>query len=393
MMTLLNKDKTRARRSWIGSVLFLSLVMPTVYAGANERITPIVESVRQAHDLPALAAAVIVDGKLCAVTATGVRKAGTDIKVTEADQFHLGSCTKAMTATLIAMLVERGKLRWDATLAELLPDLADEMLPVFRDVTLRHLLAHRAGLPGSGASWPKGMSFRDMHNLPGAPMQQRLTYTGLMLRQEPVAAPGEKYVYSNAGYAIAGTIAEQTMKTPYETLMKEMLFEPLGMDSAGFGAMGTPGQIDQPWQHRFVRGKLRSTGPGRFSDNPPVIGPGGTVHCSMADWAKFVLVHLKSRQGIETILRPSSVVELHTPDFGGDYAKGWRVASRDWAGGEALTHRGTNNQNYAVVWMAPQRNFAVLVATNQGGGDVTKACDGLCAKLIKEYLTNETATR
>jgi CubicO group peptidase (beta-lactamase class C family) len=266
------------------------------------------------------------------------------------------------------------------------------MQPAFRSVTVRHLLAHRAGLPPAKASWPKGMSFREVHNLPGTPMRQRLAYTRLILRQEPVTTPGEKYLYSNAGYAIAGAIAEQAMKTPYETLMKQMLFEPLGMDSAGFGAMGTPGKIDQPWQHRFADGKLRPIGPGRFSDNPPAIAPGGTVHCSLGDWAKFVLVHLQGRNGAKTLLRPSSIAELHTPDFGGDYAKGWAVTSRDWAGGETLTHTGSNNQNYAVVWMAPKRGFAVMAATNQGGGNAPKACDDLCAKLIKRFLANEDAS-
>ena len=365
---------------------FLFLLMPGLSFGAGGRIVPVIESVRQAYDLPAVAAAVILDGRVCAVAATGVRKAGSDVKVTSADQFHLGSCTKAMTATLIAILVEKGKLGWDATLAELLPDLVEDMRPVYRTVTIRHLLAHRAGLPPANSSWPEGMSFRDVHRLPGAPMQQRLAYTRLILRQEPATTPGEEYLYSNAGYAIAGVIAEQIMKRPYETLMKEMVFEPLGMGSAGFGAMGTPGKIDQPWQHRFSDGKLKPVGPGRFSDNPPAIGPGGTVHCAMGDWAKFVLVHLKGRRGEPTILPPSSITELHTPDFGGDYAKGWAVKTRDWAGGEVLTHTGTNNQNYAVVWMAPKRNFAVMAATNQGGGDVAKACDDVCARLIREFL-------
>lgn len=372
-------------------VLFAVFLMPCLCLGAGGRIVPVIDSVRQAYDLPAVAAAVILDGRVHAVGVTGVRKAESETRVTLTDQFHLGSCTKAMTATLIAILIEQGKLTWDATLAELLGDLAEEMQPAFREVTVRHLLAHRAGLPAANSSWPEGMSFRDVHNLPGEPMQQRLAYARLMLRQEPVTTPGEKYLYSNAGYAIAGTIAEQIMKTPYETLMREMVFAPLGMNSAGFGAMGTPGKIDQPWQHRVSDGKPQAIGPGRFSDNPPAIAPGGTVHCSLGDWAKFVLAHLKGRRGEPTMLRPSSITELHTPDFGGDYAKGWRVTSRNWAGGEVLTHTGANNQNYAVVWMAPKRNFAVLAATNQGGGNVAKACDEVCAKLIKEFLTNENA--
>ncbi|MHC4633559.1 MAG: serine hydrolase, partial [Planctomycetota bacterium] len=117
------------------------------------------------------------------------------------------------------MLVERGKLRWDIMLATAFPDMADEMHPGYRDVTLKHLLAHRSGLPPASYSYPKGKSFKDMHNLGGPAMEQRLAYTKMILLEEPRAKPGMKYIYSNAGYAIAGVIAEQAMNTPWETLM------------------------------------------------------------------------------------------------------------------------------------------------------------------------------
>ncbi|HLV79318.1 MAG TPA: hypothetical protein VKT32_03520, partial [Chthonomonadaceae bacterium] len=77
---------------------------------------------------------------------------------------------------------------------------------------------------------------------------------------------------------------------------------------------------------------------------------------------------------------------LHTPLFGGDYAAGWVVTDRNWGGGRVLMHNGSNNQNYSVVWMAPLRDFAVLVATNQGGDAAAKACDEAASALIQSYL-------
>jgi CubicO group peptidase (beta-lactamase class C family) len=295
-----------------------------------------------------------------------------------------------MTATIVGMLAERGKLRLDMTLGEVLPELAGEMREEYRDVTLRHLLAHRAGLPGANESWPKGKSFMDMHNLPGSPTQQRLAYARMMLSQEPEVTPGEKYLYSNAGYSILGLIAERTMKRPWERLMEGMLFKPLGMKSAGFGAMGTPGKIDQPWQHKMNDDEHHPIEPGRFSDNPPVLAPGGTVHCSIGDWAKFVAVHLASEKGKAKLLRRETLEMLHRPDFGGNYTAGWQVVDRGWGGGRVLTHTGSNNMNYAVVWMAPKRDFAVLVASNQGGGGVEKGCDEAAWTLIKEFLLKNT---
>lgn len=354
-----------------------------------KNLHPVLEPIRRKYHLPAIAAAVIRNGRTVALGVAGLRKVASDVKVTSDDEFHLGSCTKAMTATLVGMLVERGKLRWDMTLAEALPDLAEQMRPEYRNVTLKHLLAHRAGLPPSNKSWPKGKSFMDMHNLPGSPMQQRFAYAEMMLGQEPIVKPGSKYVYSNAGYAVLGVVVEQTVDTPWETMMKEMLFDPLEMTTAGFGAMGSPGKIDQPWQHELTGDKLKPIEPGPFSDNPPVIAPGGTVHCSVGDWAKFIALHLKGARRGKTLLKPETFKVLHTPAFGGSYMGGWNVTERDWAGGRVLTHTGSNGMNFAVVWMAPKRNFAVLVVSNQGKGEVAKACDEAAWTLIKKFLLDK----
>src|SRR5690242_20277101 len=84
--------------------------------------------------------------RIIAQGAAGVRKRGTAERITLDDQFHLGSCTKAMTATLVAMLVEEGKLNWTTTLGELFADTVKPMDPASEKVTLRQVLAHRAGL-------------------------------------------------------------------------------------------------------------------------------------------------------------------------------------------------------------------------------------------------------
>jgi len=378
-------------------VIFLTLVLfvggnPGILhasSGRFKNLCPVLEPIRKEYRLPAIAAAVIRNGRTVALGAMGLRKIGSGVEVTDDDKFHIGSCTKAMTATLVAILVERGELRWDTTLVAVLPDLAEEMHPDYRNVTLKHLLAHRAGLPPSEKTWPKGKSFMDMHNLLGSPMQQRLAYAEMILGQEPITKPGSKYVYSNAGYAVLGVIVEQTMNTAWETMMKEMLFDPLGMTTAGFGAMGSPDKVDQPWQHKFIDGELTPIEPGPFSDNPPAIAPGGTVHCSVKDWAKFIALHLKGARRGKTLLKPQTFKVLHTPAFGGSYMSGWEVTKRDWAGGDVLTHKGTNGMNFAVVWMAPKRNFAVLVVSNQGEGNVAEACDKAAWTLIEKFLLNK----
>src|SRR5262249_44376275 len=94
------------------------------------------EAIRRKFKLPALVAAVIQKGKIAGLGAVGVRRAGHAERVTLEDRFHIGSCTKSMTATLCAILIEQGKLRWDTTIAESFPDLADKIRPEYRSVTL-----------------------------------------------------------------------------------------------------------------------------------------------------------------------------------------------------------------------------------------------------------------
>src|SRR6266481_2871157 len=94
-----------------------------------------------------MVAAVLRGERIIAQGVAGVRKRGTAERITLNDRFHLGSCTKAMTATLVAMLVEEGKLNWTTTLGELFADTVKPMHPAWEKVTLRQVLAHRASLP------------------------------------------------------------------------------------------------------------------------------------------------------------------------------------------------------------------------------------------------------
>ena len=76
------------------------------------------EAIRARYKLPSLAVVSIRDGTPGEVIVTGVRKQGESTKVTPHDKFHIGSCTKSMTATLIGMLVDEGKLKWESTIAD-----------------------------------------------------------------------------------------------------------------------------------------------------------------------------------------------------------------------------------------------------------------------------------
>lgn len=369
----------------LGTVGLMSVSASGIGAESSEDIGLLLGPIRKKNDLPALAAAVIIKGKTAGHAAVGFRRYGSETHVTSEDQFHLGSCTKAMTATLCGMLIEKGDLSWDTTLAQAFPEMAKEMPAANKKITLDHLLAHRSGFLSQMP--PEGKTLFDLHRLPGTPMQQREAYARSILMEEPKAEPGMRYIYSNRNFAIAGIMVERAAKMACEEFIAQTLFQPLGMKSAGFGAMGTFGRLDQPWQHKLLGTTHRSIGPGPHNDNPVALAPAGLVHCSIGDWAKFVELQLQGEQGLNGILKAETIKRLHLPQFGGDYAGGWIAARRSWADGRVLTHNGTNTMNFAVVWMAPQKNFAVLVATNQGGDLAGKACDEAAGMLIHKYVS------
>src|SRR6266850_4046691 len=149
-----------------------------------------------------MVAAVLRGERIIARGAAGVRKRGTAERITLDDRFHLGSCTKAMTATLVAMLVEEGKLNWTTTLGELFADTVKPMHPAWEKVTLRQVLAHRAGLRLE----PNGAGvFNEMAPPPGTLPQQRLEIARQTLSRPP-GTPDTKYWYSNVGYVLAGAL-------------------------------------------------------------------------------------------------------------------------------------------------------------------------------------------
>jgi CubicO group peptidase (beta-lactamase class C family) len=389
------KEQAKMTRRWmIGvmlAVLAVGIVLPLSSQDKAKAIDvkSILEPIRAQYNIPALGGCVLVRGEIVGLGVTGVRKAGDPTPVTVDDQWHLGSCTKAFTATLIAKLIEKGLFRWDSTLAGLFPALAKSMHPKFRTVTLEQILRHRGGLPER--TWPADMTLDDLRRLWGSLSDQRLTFVKKMLAEAPQNEPGTTYLYSNAGYVVAGAAAEAATGKAWEDLIRENIFVPLKMKSAGFGAMGTPGKIDEPWQHEWTKEAVTPIEPGPQSDNPLLIGPAGTIHCSLADWAAFVQMHLDGENGNAAFLKTATFRKLHTPSGGADaYALGWMAVERDWGGknGKAivLTHAGSNTRNWAVVWIAPQRDLAVLVTSNAGGNDLYAAIDQAAGALLMAAL-------
>ena len=370
--------------------MILVLTVCLTFQAQPVDISDALKGLRDKNDLPGLVALAVQGDRVAAQGAAGVRKRGADAAMTINDRVHLGSCTKSMTATLIAILVAEKKLAWTTTVGDAFPRLKESMHPDWRGVTLEQLLTHRGGAPANldaDGLWGR------LWNHKGSPTEQRLALVDVVVRRKPDTKPGGKYIYSNAGFAIAGAIAETTMREPWESLMQERIFKPLGMSSAGFGPPGSKDSLDQPRGHD-AEGRPVEPGPG--ADNPAAIGPAGTVHCSLGDWAKYAFVHARmdangskkpprGAEGFLKALKPPAFEKLHAPPGIGEprYAMGWIVADRDWADGPVLTHAGSNTMWFAVVWLAPKKDLALLAATNQAGDKAAAACDAAVVELLQ----------
>ncbi len=329
---------------------------PTVH---QSRLATILDSLRYALDLPALAGAVVTDTGVVDAQAVGCRRYGGAANVTNSDQFHLGSCTKAFTAVLLGTIVDDGKVDWNTTLPEIFPEYSGSMREEYRSVTLRDILSHSSGLLRDVTFSPK----------PGTPTEQRMETVAWALQQQPAVRKGV-YSYSNVGYSVAGAIAEKLTGRSYEDLLAERVLTPLGITSAGFGPMGTPGLEDEPLQHNDSHSPLEPT---PDADNPPTYDPSGRLHMSIGDWARFIHWVLLAASGQQALLRDETARMLTTGivtvDTWSSYAMGWQVYNyADWSGGRMLTHGGSNGFNYALADIAPSRHFAIVLATNQGPG-------------------------
>jgi CubicO group peptidase (beta-lactamase class C family) len=334
---------------------------PPRAAVSEAKLKGLLEAVRQKHDLPALGAAVVRGSGLVRAAVVGVRKRGEKEPARVDDLLHLGSDTKAMTAWLIAGLVEEGKLSYQTTLAKAFPDLAKMMHKDYRKVTLAQLLAHRAGLP---ANLPRGL------RRPPGPVplrRRRQEVVRRALEEAPETEPGKKFVYSNLGYVVAAAAAERVADAPWEELMRQRVFAPLKMKRAGFGIAGRRDGVEQPWPHN-------ADGKPVWGDNPPVMAPAGQVHCSLRAWSRFVADHLRGASGKGGLLKPETYKRLHRPAFkdSGYTLGGWGSGGKP--GARALSHAGSNLLNFATAILLLDRDLAVLVVTNQGGDGARQAC-------------------
>lgn len=340
-------------------------------------ITLLLDRLRTELRVPALAAIITDTRSILAAGAVGVRHANRIEPVALTDLFQIGSNAKAMTATVCAMLVEQGILSWDLTPAAVFSELAKTMLPEYRIMTLEMLLSHTSGIPPYTDTDDPDFILPDFDTLSIESHVQH--FANFLMTSCPVLSrPGEKVMYSNAGYSLAAAMAERVSGRAWRELIQDGLFHPL--DLHAFVGYGHPARIapDQPWGHILDEyGDFLPHSP-EETLIPTCLAPAGDMCISMPGYARFLQMQLGMLRD-----QPSSSAPLHHHGRPGVGA-GWGV--NHLRGMESLglfsVHAGSTGTFFAIAALSHEHSLGFSLAVNGGVSEMTSALK----KMISTWL-------
>lgn len=386
------------RRSCLASLLLAFAPLPAFAVEQNADLKDDLERIRNEHGLPAIGAAVVKQGVIVAAGAVGVRAHGSDVKVTTADRFHLGSDTKAMTATLAGMMVDEGKLGWTSTIGETLGKDVPGINPRLAAVTLEQLLSHSSGIPSDTDEIIKMYFNVDafQYNLPAL----RLRALNKWKSHAPATKPGSSFHYANLGYLIAGAMIEKVAGVAWEELVIARIFTPLGLTTAGLGPQATRGKLDAPVGHLVdAKGKITPMPWGAAADAPPIVGPAGVAHMSVLDFAAWAGWNAGRGKRGPQLVKPETLASIHSPRVvtgklpsappgtpqEGQYALGWGVVKFDWSSSPVLNHSGSNGMNLAKILVDVDKDVGVVAVTNFPGRTAEAALNKAMETFYRRY--------
>lgn len=366
----------------IAALLIVAATLSAASCSSDHSTTPVQDKESLAHQLsllvsnkiaPGAAGIIITRDSISDQQVAGVRKAGASDKLAKDDLIHIGSLTKFMTATMIGILVDEGKLSWNAKPAEFIPDLAASLDPGYANITLLDILHHRAGIPADD-------DFDTIPELSGTLPEQRLQAALLVLSMPPAVTPGT-YRYSNVGYAIAACMAEVATGQDWRSLMNTKLFQPLGITA--FYGWPTQHDSEEPWGHELTDQGFVPVPPSVEPAEIQFLEPAGFVSMTLGDYAKFIQLQMDAMQGNPRLLSAAAFQVLRTPVE--DYACGIRVI--ETPRGTLYWHNGSNTYFYMVLYLIPSQDLSIVVAINAGDESLYEpvgiAAETVLVKLFK----------
>lgn len=347
------------------------------------------------YRLPGVAVGVVHDGEVVYTRTAGELVVGGGRKIDAETLFKIASNTKAMTAALLARLVDAGRLKWDDPVTRYLPDFRMYQPWVTREMQVRDLLIHNSGLPAGAGDlmlWPEPNLFTRADVIHG------LRYL------KPAYSFRSRYAYDNTLYIVAGEVAAAAGGAPYETLVRRELFEPLGLRRCQVGEWkrDAVGNVAQP--HALRDGRYVPTrADGETIPNVPMMAAGG-IRCSLQDmltWTRMWLQPEKvglqdgrpwlSQAQREELWKPHTIMPLSRRMRDWDnshysaYGYGWRLTDVD--GTWKVSHTGTLGGMYSALTLLPQEHAGFVILIN---GDAEEARTVLTQVLVKHFTAPQS---
>ena len=357
-------------RTLLASALLACAPLAAATPSLGDDIDRLVDQAVARYDLPGIAVGVIQDGEIVHVATRGKLAADGGPAVDADSLFKIASNTKAMTAAVLARLVQAGTLAWDDPVIKHLPDFRMHDAWVTQHIQVRDLLIHNSGL-GLGAGdlmlWPEPNHFDRADIIAG------------LAHLKPVTSFRAGYAYVNLLYVVAGEVAAAAAGKPFNQLLREEVFAPLGMErcQAGEWSPARTGNVAQP---HYRRGGLNVVA-GRDGDweaDIPSMAAGG-VRCSVNDMLRWSLALLdparapdwldaRQRRALWTAHMPMPIGqrlrEWDNAHFFA-YGYGWRLSDMD--GQWKVAHTGTLSGMYSSLALLPDtKNGAVILINGEG---------------------------
>ncbi|MEO6103623.1 MAG: serine hydrolase domain-containing protein, partial [Pseudoxanthomonas sp.] len=363
---------------------------PAITATQKEQaaLDAIVDEVVQRYHLPGIAVGVIEDGRVVYTATRGEIAAGSGEPIDTRTLFKIASNSKAMTASVLARLVDAGKLRWDDPVSKYLPQFRMHDAWVTREMQVKDLLVHSSGLPEGGGDlmlWPEPNRFTRADIIAG------------LAHIKPAYSFRSGYAYDNLLYVVAGEVAAAAGDAPYEELVRREVFQPLGLSRCRVGEWNRDQVGNVALPHTRSEGHYIASGDGDAEVPELVSAAAGGIRCSLGDmlaWARNWLVpdaaqlawlSAGQRQAMWTPRTPMPISARRLAWDGTRfyaYGYGWRIADVD--GVMTVSHTGTLSGMYSVMSLLPDRKSGFVVLIN---GDADAARTVLNEVLLKRFTS------
>jgi CubicO group peptidase (beta-lactamase class C family) len=363
-------------KSRIFSLFVLLVGVPIVPAAAEDSpaVKAILRETRDAWQAPGIAAAIVRDGEIHYLGGVGVHELGSDKTVTADTLFPIGSCTKAFTATALALLVAEGKAGWDDPVRQHLPWFRLEDPFADRDIRLRDLLCHRIGLARHDLLW---------YRAPWS-VEESVRRMAFLERSTSFRSTFE---YNNLAYLAAGLAISSIAKQPWHEFVQERLFKPLKMSNAVF----TSGEARKAADHASPHGHDNN---GKvvvipWYDDDKQIRASGSIKASIRDlshWLRFQLEggkyegkRLLSAEVLEETHTGQKTVETRSAAARAagaiqvNYGLGWYIS--EYRGHGILEHGGAVDGFRARIVLVPGKKLGMVLLTNLEDMEIVNAAD------------------